>query len=531
MSGGDGQAPPPPQTGIEALIVGGARAPRKLREWIPAFEEFCTDVPEEDFTAALERAIRDHAGKDDRTNVAKKGDSPVCIVLFGPPGAGKTTIVHGVSQAAGLRIGRNYVTLDYDALDKYYPTYDKMMNVPGFVSRRPLGVGFAHAHMCPQLNDFTVALGDAMVDHFVGRRANLAIVSHRPSFLIQARLSGYRSVFVYVGAPKKTVIARAHKRAIDTGFLLAPTLAAQDSYVEALWEDYVRSAPWYALWSDFFVAVNNAPELKGSMIKDSSAREMSVYEMAKEKTSGGLEPQLVELYRRVCAVSGIGPGQTPLPSLPKVGNFLMQEAGISPLRKDPRKSHRSIKGSSAASRKVYYRGGDGSKALTYESPEAAITAIDPSNPNVSAVVVRAPGVVIVEEVGTEAPAEDVAALKRKWSAEGSPNLEASIVAIVWGRGEGTLPPVGSEIATAASISAAAITAHNGGRWTVSPGSSKRSPCVSSPVCLRLLTEMPWAERLHAWDQLEGMGGARIAETYPKKAMEFGFSARWTASTP
>jgi len=471
------------------------------RDWIPSFDEFCREVPDAEFGKIVRRAAREMRGS---LRPVPKSRTPVFIVLFGPPGSGKTTIVSGVAETAGLRIGRQYVVLDYDALDTYYPTYGDLMNVPGFVHRKKLGIGFAHAHMCSALNDFAVRLGDALLEDFVDRRLNIAVVSHRPSFLIQARLSGYRSVFVFVGAPLRTVIQRARRRAIDTGFLLAPTLEAQDSYVQSLWEEYIRLAPWYALWSDIFVAADNGPELPKNKW-ETSKRSMSVYDMRGEP--GGLEHRLTELYRRVAVAASLPGGGTPLPTLPAVGEFLRSTVGIS----SPASGRRAVEGSRAGSqmsaRVRYYRGGRAPSASP--SVEGAIDAIDDKS-----------GTWAIARI--EGEPLTFAGLRPT-----TPPSGKTVAVVIFREDEtGACPPTGKEIVAGLAILASVYTVHKDGRWRVSPGEWRHTPCISSPDCAWILSELPWVERLMAWDRLEKADGARVRETYAAKAAELGLSAEW-----
>ena len=486
----------------------GAKAPR---DWIPSFDEFCREVSDGEFGRIAQRAAREMRRS---LKAVPKNKTPVFIVLFGPPGAGKTTIVEGVAESAGLRVGRQYVILDYDALDRYYPSYGDLMNVPGFVHRKKLGIGFAHAHMCSALNDFAIRLGDALLEDFVSRRLNIAVVSHRPSFLIQARLSGYRSVFVFVGAPLRTVVHRARQRAIDTGFLLAPTLEAQDSYVQSLWEEYIRLAPWYALWSDLFVAVDNGPELpekkRGAAVpkdrpRETATRSMSVFDMRGE--GGGLEARLTELYRRVAVAANLPAGKIPLPTLPAVGSFLRSAAGISP--QGPKRAVTSREG--IRTPKYRHGGARSTGQVPCVSVEEAIGGIDDRSGTWAIVRIEGDPLTFA---GTQDPSD-----------------ARQTVAVVIFRGDDSdsCPPTGKEIAAGLAIPASVYTIHGDGRWVVSPGDWQHTPCLSSPDCTWLLTELPWVERLVAWDQLEKAGGARVRETFPAKAAELGIAATWVAA--
>lgn len=493
---------------ICGLITGGAKRPAAKRprakrssaprEWVPSFESLCRPVSTEHFDKSVKRAIADIEKKcPDRLGRVPRGTAPVFLVVYGPPGSGKSTIVGGLSDAAGLRIGRQYAVVDYDTLDRYYPTYDDLTNIPAFSSRKKLGIGFAHAHMCAELNDFTIRLGDAIIDTLTQRRVNLAVVSHRPTFLVHARLVGYRTVFVYIGAQSSVVVRRARKRALETGFLLAPTMDAQDSYVRTLWEEYLRMAPWYAVWADLFVAVSNTPDR--DLSKPFPAKAIKVFDVSSMR--GDLNLLLTRLYRLVTDATGIPPSRTPLPSIPAVHSYLIRAAKISRTVSPPSQG---------------YGGRYGSRGCRYGgAASAADTAL--------AVAGTADGPSLIwrssngEFFLTGVDITDLGAATKK-EGPGEP------VGLVFPRKESILPPIGSEIALGAAFGLIVYSIHKAHVWVVSPSPAAKYPCMANRMCRRLLTTLPWAERLAAWDEKEGAGGARLLETYPAKALEFGFSA-------
>ena len=519
---------------VGGLLTGGAeRKAAPPQRWLPSFESLCREVEEEDLGRILNRASAD-ARRGVRPTPKK--ERPTFIVLFGAPGSGKTTIAAGLGKAAELRSGQRYAVVDYDALDKYYPYYRDLTNIPAFAGRKRLGVGFIHAHMCPALNTFVMALGDALVEDLIRRRMNIAVVSHRPSFLVQARLSGYRSVFVYVGVPTGVAAKRARQRALETGFLLAETLEAQDGYVQAMWEEYVRLAPWYALWAERFIAVDNGPERKEGCRTVPLKEAVFCVEQLGEGNDipSRLESRLTKLYRQVANVSGINPKDTRLLTLVSVGKFLSTK-GISP------GSRQSLKNRSTppAGGRVYgrvYRGGAGSDAS-----DAQAASSDASDNTGSAddicgscaddavrkgKVVPGNVSVVAENAGTfrlrclgnnPKHAEDEA---RRISAAGD-----NVAAIVFDRAD-DLPPTGPEIALAFGVCGAVYARGEGwgGVWRVLPGDIRRTPCLASAVCRDLLTRLPWAERLHVLGCLAGNAGAYLKEAYPQKAAELNLSA-------
>jgi predicted ABC-type ATPase len=97
---------------------------------------------------------------------------------------------------------------------------------------------------------------------------NVVLQSHTHEALVQFAEAGYRTTLVSVALPLADAVSRARSRAVETGRFLAPTLAAQDRVTEAMWNHYVETAPWYGLWADEMVVVNNGGANPKTAVKD-----------------------------------------------------------------------------------------------------------------------------------------------------------------------------------------------------------------------------------------------------------------------
>ncbi len=232
-------------------IVGGTQA-RKGDGWVGAAPaQICSELTPNELAEAGMKARREIL-KGARPARA----TPHFLLTLGAPGAGKSTVAAAVT--AHRAPSEHYVTVDFDLAFRYHPRYADVWDLPSAVTGKPSGVGavlgflFCNEAVEPVFAEILRGLLTAK-----GPRYNIILQSHDHDYLITAKLSGYRTTLLYVGAPLKVAQARSRARAAATGKFLAPTLAAQDALVQAMWEEYRERAPWVALWADRFLVVDN----------------------------------------------------------------------------------------------------------------------------------------------------------------------------------------------------------------------------------------------------------------------------------
>lgn len=182
------------------------------------------------------------------------GGRPHMVLTIGAPGSGKSTLAQACVDALGAHPFASYMVVDFDDLVRFHPRLNDIWHVPDMFGR-PTEVGFAFGW--DRCADFFAAQASAFLATAVERRFNVVVQSHWQRWLTTPGIEAYRTTLLYVGAPLEVATRRARSRAAATGKFLAPTLAAQDAAVKTAWDDYRRTAPWYALWADDFVAVAN----------------------------------------------------------------------------------------------------------------------------------------------------------------------------------------------------------------------------------------------------------------------------------
>lgn len=191
--------------------------------------------------ACFERAV---AGK-------APADGKVYVQTLGAPGVGKSSLDRSVVPgAAGAAV------LDSDSVLESHP-------------RRAAIGRAADAAGGTALADCVAQVAEQVISAVLGRLfdAEMSVVlqSHQPRRLLDARLRGYRTVLLFVGAPLATAQYRARRRSADSGRLLGQSLADQDSIIERLHYMYAFEAPLWAQWAGEFVLCRNggrAPEFR-----------------------------------------------------------------------------------------------------------------------------------------------------------------------------------------------------------------------------------------------------------------------------
>ena len=195
------------------------------------------------------------------------GKQPHILVTIGAPGVGKSTVAAAVAKSRGHG---DYVIIDIDVAVKYHPRYYKIWNTPNEMTGKPTGVGITQGYWTcnAPLEDIMTQLYDDIL-HSSENRYNIILQSHSQINLIGAKLAGYRTTLLFVGAPLKTVIKRSRNRAVETGKFLTATLSSQDEVVSSMWMLYRTTAAWYGLWADEFLVANNS---RGGTVDQAIAR-------------------------------------------------------------------------------------------------------------------------------------------------------------------------------------------------------------------------------------------------------------------
>lgn len=225
------------------------------RDWLdPDYAHELCAVTSEEVEEAMKTARRDLLQGKKPVAAGKK---PHLIITIGAPGAGKSTVAEAVAAERG---DGDYVTIDLDVAVKYHPRAKGMWNAPSAVTGKPTGVGLTTSYFtCNlQLEDVLISIYEDLIAADKARpRYNIVLQSHTQVNLIDAKLAGFRTTLLFVGAPLETAIQRSRQRAIDTGKFLAPTLRAQDEIVYSMWMLYRTTAAWYGLWADEFLVADN----------------------------------------------------------------------------------------------------------------------------------------------------------------------------------------------------------------------------------------------------------------------------------
>lgn len=185
---------------------------------------------------------------------------PHSVFTLGGPGAGKSSVVRAV--LARRHPGRDYVVLDPDRLLDYHPrARGGVIAVPD-IEGRPTGLGLTHDFgRC--LRVANAGVYDALEGSLTSKGYNLIVAAfggqHRG--LVEAKQRGRRTSLVFVGAPLEAQQARSWARARETGQFFKNTRAEHDVFVADLRAQAAADAPWFGLWADEFLVVDNGANL------------------------------------------------------------------------------------------------------------------------------------------------------------------------------------------------------------------------------------------------------------------------------
>ncbi len=242
-----------PREGRPAGPQNGA-PPAPGHVWIGDPQEACARPTDEERNQTMEMMFR---RLTEGKKPAKKNQSPHMILSIGPPGSGKSTVTRSLAISLSSEPVGNYVEFDFDTLGEQDGSLDKARNLTD-LEGRPTGIGYAFAWLAC---DTSVAYGDSLLQRLMEGRYNLMLQSHDQRVLMDAHWLGYTCTLLYVAVSEETAVRRAGKRAEEVGRFQRPATAENawgwKSQIARTWGLYRRQAPWYALWADTFVVVNN----------------------------------------------------------------------------------------------------------------------------------------------------------------------------------------------------------------------------------------------------------------------------------
>jgi hypothetical protein len=225
-------------------------AGRTRHAWLVDPQDECR-VSRAEWEAAYEAARRDLLPT--RPPDPRRGP-PEFFLTGGAPGSGKNSVAHAYVRRRGRHPPSSYVYLDFDAAVKYHPRFRDVWSLPDVRGFRP-GPGAAHGwNLCASSLD---GLLSRIAYELMDGGYNIVMQSHQPERLVEAKERGYRTVYLFVGAPARTCVRRARERALETGMFLAPTLTAQQRHVENHWHRMRALAPYRGVWADEFALVAN----------------------------------------------------------------------------------------------------------------------------------------------------------------------------------------------------------------------------------------------------------------------------------
>jgi energy-coupling factor transporter ATP-binding protein EcfA2 len=230
--------------------------PSPPKAWIGNVSSVCDPLSDSELATAYKKMEKLLVGKHP---VSK----PKLITAIGAPGSGKSTCTGIVaemlySQSKDVDAKpENYVTLDFDTLVDFHPRFNGIWRVPDMFGN-PTEVGYAMGW--DQCSDPLVELGSKLLTKMTDKGYNIILQSHSQKDLIWIRNKGYDVTMLYIGCPLAVAQRRARDRATRTGMFLAATLAKQDEAVEEMRNDYRTNAPYFGLWVDTFMVMENGTD-------------------------------------------------------------------------------------------------------------------------------------------------------------------------------------------------------------------------------------------------------------------------------
>jgi predicted kinase len=230
-------------------------------------------VDQHALNAALKNAYNELTAK--HHPVRGQNQVPEFILTIGAPGAGKHTISKIYIEQFGKYPADNYVTLDFDAAIKYHPDFNNIWDISTAYNTTAPGVAFTTTwKTCnSKLSSMLWDLAEKLMD----RGFNIIMQSHEQKRLVNAKMHGYNTILLFVGAPLAISIERAQQRAISTGKFLEPTLEAQKELIDNKWTTYRYYAPYYAMWADELVVVSNhKPDVNNAKFKNINPHDASL---------------------------------------------------------------------------------------------------------------------------------------------------------------------------------------------------------------------------------------------------------------
>lgn len=181
---------------------------------------------------------------------------PNYLITMGAPGVGKSTVASiFVREYGGQKQWENTVILDYDELIRWHPKAEAMLDLKD-TDGKPTGLGYAYAY---EHTSDMVDTAAEVLKRLIAARYNLIVQSHEQSTIVEAMRAGYHTALLYVAADRAVALRRLQERMRARGLYLEPG-ATWESLYDNYDAHYRVMAPWYALWTDLFVAVSNSDQ-------------------------------------------------------------------------------------------------------------------------------------------------------------------------------------------------------------------------------------------------------------------------------
>lgn len=233
-----------------------AAAAEPARRWITSDLDAVCRLSQKEIAQAADRAWEDiTAGVEPVAD----GVTPLLLLTIGPPGAGKSTVGVALAEAELEASNGSFIHLDFDLGIKYHPRYNGIWDISDIRGQKT-GVGFAEAYrVC--VDEASLVMAELMHRFFTSAaRYNIVLQIHSQLSLVEGKQYEFRTILAYLYVPEATAVRRARTRAVETGKFLAQTLAEQDDWVKQLYAKYKVMSPWYGMWADEFIVVDNSED-------------------------------------------------------------------------------------------------------------------------------------------------------------------------------------------------------------------------------------------------------------------------------